>query len=285
MRTEKELLKQFQNWAEENPVIRAAILTSSRVNPEACIDILSDYDIELYVNDLQPFRHNDDWLSVFGPILVRWPLKPRSTFDENWITRLVLFQDGVRIDFQITDQTTIEADAYDNGYRVLLDKDNLTTHLKAPTFSDYLVKKPTQEEYETLVHEFWWNSTYIAKYLWRDELYFAKYMSDSSIRFSYLQKVIEWYIGIHHNWSVSTNKYGRWFKRYLDADTWAELEATFAGADIEDNWKAFFKTTAFFRKLAKSVGESLGYPYPSTLDKDVTAYHQSIRNLAPKSKH
>lgn len=125
LRTEEEVLTQFNKWAQSNDLIRAAVLTSLRVDPKGVTDFLSDYDIELYVSDLEPFRKDDEWLSVFGPIMVRWPLKPRSTFDEKRLTRLVLFKDGVRIDFQITDKTEIEPDAYDDGYRILLDKDDL----------------------------------------------------------------------------------------------------------------------------------------------------------------
>ena len=43
MRTETEILHQFTHWAEKNEIIRAAILTSSRANPGATIDFLSDY--------------------------------------------------------------------------------------------------------------------------------------------------------------------------------------------------------------------------------------------------
>ncbi len=115
MRTEEEVLAQFFDWAQGNDLIRAAVLTSSRVHPELCTDILSDYDIELYVADLRCFQQDDDWLRVFGPIMVRWPLKPRSTLDEKWLTRLVLFKDGVRIDFQIADKRKIEPDAPADG--------------------------------------------------------------------------------------------------------------------------------------------------------------------------
>ncbi len=37
--------------------------------PATNVDALSDYDIELYVTNLHPFRHNDEWLDTFGPIL------------------------------------------------------------------------------------------------------------------------------------------------------------------------------------------------------------------------
>ena len=80
---EDENLDFFYNWIKENDRILCAILTGSRVSPNRGIDFLSDYDIQLFVNDLEIFKINDGWLDEFGPILVRWPLKPRSTFDPN----------------------------------------------------------------------------------------------------------------------------------------------------------------------------------------------------------
>ena len=259
MRTEKEVLSHFKKWARKNDLIRAAVLTSSRANPEAEVDFLSDYDIELYVSDLSEFKKSDEWLDEFGTIMVCWPFKPRSTGfkDGNWITRLVLFNDGLRIDFQITDQLKIKKDAYDNGYQVLIDKDGITEELAEPTYSEYIIKKPEQEEHKTLVNEFWWNAYYVPKYLWRDQLPFAKYMLDYTLRYSYLHQIIDWYIGLENNWSVETGALGKNSKDYLSKEKWEEWEETYAGADIEDNWKAFFKMTDYFRKLAKKIGDKL----------------------------
>ena len=91
--------------------------------------------------------------------------------------------------------------------------------------------------------------------------------------------MIEWYIAVRHDRAVSTNKYGRFFKRYLDAGTWAELEATFADADIENNWQALFNTIDLFRKLAKYVADNLGYEYPDETDRKITAYCKKARAL------
>lgn len=278
MRTEEEVLTQFDTWAQKDDQIRAAVLTSSRVSPERETDFLSDYDIELYVADLDPFRRDDQWLSAFGPILVRWPLRPRSTFSEEWLTRLVLFRDGVRIDFQISDRQVIEPDAYENGYRVLLDKDGLTAGLREPTYSKYYVRRPSQEEYDTLIHEFWWNATYVPKYLWRDELPFAASMMGQAVHDKYLRTIIEWLIGREHDWSVNTGVCGRRFKRYLDAEIWSEYTSTFAGADTEENWQAFFRAVELFGKLATIVGRSLGYSYPAQLHQDMVEYYRRIRD-------
>lgn len=277
MRTERELLSQFCAWAEANDRVRTAVLTGSRVDADGETDSLSDYDIELYVSEIDPFRKSDEWLEAFGSVMVRWPLRPRSTFDQNWLTRLVLFNDGVRIDFQITAQRTIAPDAYDDGYRVLIDKDGLTQGLQEPTFTQYLINKPSAEAYETLVHEFWWDAAYVPKYLWRDELPFAAQMLAQPLRDEFLRTIIEWFIGVQRDWSVNTGVGGRWFKRYLDERTWSEYTSTFAVGETEAHWEAFFNMVVLFRRLATFVGERLGYTYPHGLDREMSDYYARIR--------
>jgi len=56
MRSEEEVLSHFKKWAKNNESIRAAVLTSSRANPDSELDFLSDYDIELYVSDLNKYK-------------------------------------------------------------------------------------------------------------------------------------------------------------------------------------------------------------------------------------
>ncbi len=278
MRTQEQVLTQFDEWAKSNDLVRAAILTSSRANPERETDILSDYDIELYVTELDPFRQGDEWLDHFGEVMVRWPFDPR---DSGWdgITRLIIFREGIRIDFQIHQAAVVAPDAYDDDYRILLDKDGLMVGLNSPTHSEHLVKKPTQDEYDVLVNEFWWDAHYVPKYLRRDELPFAASMLGQAVRDEFLHKMIEWYIGLQNDWSVNTGVRGRYFKRYLDEQTWREYESTFAGAAIEEQWQAFLNAVGLFRKLAKLVGDQLGYPYPETVDRKMTEYYSWIRSI------
>ena len=148
MKTENQILPHFIKWAENNNLIRAAILTSSRVSKSATIDFLSDYDIELYVSEIDTFFDNDIWLEPFGKIMVKWPLKPKTTIDNNWLTRLIIFEDGVRIDFQITEQKEAESKRYMNGYKVLIDKDSITQDIAEPTYMEFNINKPTKEEFE-----------------------------------------------------------------------------------------------------------------------------------------
>lgn len=268
----------LESWAQQNDTVRTMILTSSKANPSMKTDILSDYDIELYVNDLRHFQ-TDNWLNEFGKVMIRWPLEPESTGAGSGITRLVRYEGELRIDFQITEVGKIDFDNFPNTYKVLVDKDGLAKKFPTPTFNDYVIQKPTEKEFQIMVNEFFWDTTYVPKNLLRDELPYAKYMFDGVIRFNYFEKMIEWYIGLKNDWSVSTDKHGRYFKRYLDKKMWSEYESTFAAADLEENWQAFFNMLGFFSKIAKEVADGLGYKYPEEFDKKVNAYCRSIKDI------
>lgn len=283
---EQRVFDLLQAWAGPDENIRAMLLTSSRTNPQAFNDALSDYDIEAYVRDWEPFLASDDWLEKhFGPMVVRWPRLPEIE-DGTRVTRLVLFTAGFRIDFQIFPVKALEELAamsflppdYDYGYEVLLDKDGLTATMVAPTHTSFMPSPPTEAEYLDRVNAFWWDIHYVAKALWRDEIVFAKYMLDCGIRADQLEPMLIWYIGLLHNWAVYPNKHGRWFKRYLDVETWRELETTYAAADSASNWKALFNTLALFRRIAEQVAHQLGFSYPMPLDKRVTAYLHEIKD-------
>ncbi len=282
MKQEQEMFSLLHDWAQRNDNIRTVLLTSSRANPHAFTDIFTDYDFEIFVEDLDAFISDDGWLDQFGSLIKKVALQ-----DGNWRTRLVLYEDGTKIDFQISTSDHIQRLAeltelptkYDNGFKVLLDKDGFAKKIPAPSYKAYITMKPSEEIYADIINSFWGDTAYVANSLWRDELYFAKYMLDNVIRFNYLQPAIEWYLGVKHDWGINPNKFGRWFKRYLDSETWAELEATYAGAGIEENWEALFRTADLFSRLAQKVGESLCYPYPMEYELKMRKYLLKVRNL------
>jgi hypothetical protein len=74
--------------------------------------------------------------------------------------------------------------------------------------------------------------------------------------------------------------YGEPMVRWGDpAETWSELEGTYVGPDTEENCDALFRLTALFRRVAREVGEMLGYEYPQQVDDQVTAYLEGVRKL------
>lgn len=284
MRTEAEILNTVTTWARNNPAIRVMLLTSSRVN--GANDLLSDYDIEFVVTDLPQFLKEDSWLNTFGSI-ISVIVENEDAFDGENAMRMVLYEDYTQIDFKLyaidkfkeqVNKPNLQED-WDVGYRVLLDKDGFTKEMKPPTLQSVTINKPTEEEFHFFINDIWFCMRYVAKCLWRDELFYAKHVSDKIMRFEDLQKIIEWYIGMQHNWQINVNKYGRKFKEHVPPDLWKRIEATFAGADTEENWKALFAYGDLTRELGTAIADKLDYTYPHELDEKITAYLWKIKHL------
>jgi aminoglycoside 6-adenylyltransferase len=284
---EQKVLQRLIRWADQQEPIRAMLLYSSRANPQAPVDLFSDYDLLLAVTDVQRFHDDDRWLEDFGKVLVvfRNPIGREHGFAcFGFITH---YQDGAKIDYSFypveyltwaVRQPELPADL-DNGYLVLLDKDHLTGGLKPPTYRAYLPAPPAEPEYRAVIDEFFNDSIYVAKHLWRDNLFSVKLSLDHIMKFNCLRQMLEWRMGIENGWSVKPGAYGKGLKGQIEPETWAELEATYVGGGSDDNWQALFKTIDLFRSAALEVGQCLGYEYPGEMDQQVVAYLESIRRM------
>jgi aminoglycoside 6-adenylyltransferase len=284
---EQAIIHRLVQWGEQQPLVRAMLLTSSRTNPSAPIDVLSDYDVIVVVTDIQPYLTDEAWLEHFGDLLVVYRDPVRHTYGCETFTRVTHYQDGTKIDFsiwpvEIMPQIAAEPhlpDFLDIGYRILLDKDHLTDHLLPPTYAAFIPAPPTAEVYRTVIDEFFNDALYVAKYLWRDDLLPAKYSLDIVMKLECLRQMLEWRMEIEHHWSVRPGAYGRRLKRYVQPDIWAALERTYVGAGSAANWEALFQTIDLFRAVSIGVGDHLGYAYPHDLDQRVNAYLQKVQRL------
>ena len=271
---------------EKYDSIRAMVMTSTRCNPDAQMDVFSDYDIEIFTEDPDQFGETDEWFESLGPVLIVQRL--RQGWGEpqfrGW-SRLVVYEDGTRVDFQVTNlhhlKKAVESlsDGYDIGYKVLLDKDGLAASLNPPTYRAFIPGVPSEQSYSTRVNDFWWDSTCVAKFLWRDDLLAVKFMLEGDLIHLYLREMLEWTIEIERGWNWRPGHYGRDIKKALDPETYRELAEIYGGGDIEELWESLFRTTALFRKVAIRVGEALGYEYLHDLDRRVTIYHETVRKL------
>jgi aminoglycoside 6-adenylyltransferase len=283
---EADVLGKLVAWGETQPSVCAMILTSSRTRPGGPVDLLSDYDIILAVTDAERFEQEDAWVYDYGRPMVRWG-DQSALYGLTTTFRGVIYEDGVKIDYSIWPDALLERisteavlpDELDEGYRVLLDKDGRTAGWKLPSYRAYIPARPTESEYRALLEEFWWDTTYVAKSLWRDELMFTKFCLDYDIKLVAMRRLLEWRVEIDHGWSVKPGVFGRGMKRRLPADLWSDLENTYVGPEIEANWAALFRTMALFRRIAQEVGNALGYAYPQERDDWVNAYLNAIRKL------
>lgn len=285
----RDVIDLLVRWADQRDTVRAMLLTSTRADPHATPDVFSDYDVVLVVTDIQSFLADRSWIGDFGEALVVYwdPTAPDRDYGLDQAGNVVQYADGLKIDFRLWPVALLRAIAQaatlpaelDAGYTVLLDKDGLADTMHPPTYAAYIPSRPTREAYLTLIEEFFTDAPYVAKFLSRDELLPAKWCLDYDMKHVYLRRVLEWRIERDHGWSLPVRNLGKGLKKRLPSDIWGELESTYAGAGIAENWEALFRTMALFRRVAIEVAEDLGYVYPHELDRRVTTYLQAMKHL------
>ncbi len=281
------MIEKLIAWGKEQELVRVMVLTSSRAipnNPDT--DQFSDYDVILALRDVQPFHDNRDWLSAFGTILAMYRDPLYEADGLNWSANVVQFEDGLKIDFtlwpveklhKVAQQETLPAE-FDAGYQVLLDKDGLVEGIKPPSYRGFIPQPPTEARYREEIENFFLCSTYVAKYLLRDDVMAAKFLLDGEMKHENLRPILEWLIEIDNDWKIKPGNYGRRIKKWLRSDLWADLESTYTGAGIEENWRALFRLIDLMHKAGVEVGEKLGFAYPESIEQRIREYLGKMKN-------
>lgn len=286
MRSEKEIMDLILNFAEKDERIRAVYMNGSRTNPNIEKDIYQDYDIVYVVSETKSFLENKKWITAFGdiaivqePDLVDIAFGIEHDFNNRYVW-LILFRDGNRIDLSIeVKEKMLEGYFKDKLTVPLMDKDNCLPHIAPPTDEDYWVKKPTELQYISCCNEFWWCLNNVGKGIARDELPYAMWMFNVVVR-DMLVKMIEWHIGVTTNFSVSTGKLGKFFKKYLSNELYEMYSKTYSDADYDNFWMAIFNTCELFRTTALHVGKYFGYIYNQSEDINMILYLTKIKTNA-----
>jgi aminoglycoside 6-adenylyltransferase len=291
---QRDVIRELIDWANQRDSIRAMLLTSTRANPYATVDVFSDYDVVLVVRDVGPFFEDRSWLEDFGePLVVYWdPIDPAPGSGIDQPGNVTQYASGLKIDFTLWPVALLQEitaapalpDELDAGYRVLLDKDGLTDGMAAPTYSAYIPAQPSEQDFQTWINDFFTDAPYVAKCLWRDELLPAKWCLDYDMKHIYLRQMLEWRMECDHGWSAPAGNLGKGLKKRLPPDIWAELERAYAGAGMAENWEALFHTIAVFRRVAIEVADRLGYAYPYDLDQRITAFVQDMQRQKRPAK-
>lgn len=279
------------DWAAGHEQIRAMLLTSTRAIPSAAVDDLSDDDVILVVRDVAPFVRDRSWVEAFGEVLVAYwdPFDAEMDVDRDHCGNVIQYADGLKIDFTLWTvshlTTVVEREALpvelDAGYRVLLDRDDLTAGLRAPTFAAYRPVRPDEAAFQTAINDFFSDVPYVAKCVRRGDLFPLKWALDFDMKHVYLRPMLEWWVGCAEGWSAPVGSLGKGLRHRLPDDIWWELEASYADGGMAENAEALFRTVGLYRRVAMDVGRQLGYAYPIELDERVTAYaRRVIANVA-----
>lgn len=266
MRTEKQIMDLILGFAEKDDRVRAVALNGSRVNKSIPPDRFQDYDVVYLVREMDSFLKDPAWIDYFGERIILQTPEDERFFTPTlggWYTYLMLFADENRIDLMLIPISDAEQYAKaDTLTKILLDKDALFPALPPPSDEAYRVKKPTAEQYAACCNEFWWTSTYVAKGLCREKIFYAiKHLNDC-VREALLT-MLSWQAGIETGFTISVGKGAQHLPAYLDEQTNALLLSASRQDGYAACWEALFTMCGLFCEASHFVAEQLAYPLPA----------------------
>jgi len=288
MNNERKIFDILLEFADKDDCIRAVAMEGSRINKNAPIDIFQDYDITFFVNDMEKYKINDDWLNILGKMVIMQKPDEMPLFPpEEWIgkckklTYLMIFEDGNKIDLKI--MLISEMELYfklfaDSLCKIIFDKDNLCPLIPEPSDIDFHVKKPSEEFMDNCSNEFWWVSTYVTKGIYRNELLYV--MDHLNIIRKQLLIMISWKVGIETSFSVSVGKSYKYLDKYVSNETWEAVLKTYDCNTIDFAWDSLILCCNLFQETEKYVSKELCYKRPE-YNKNVIKY---IEQYFPENK-
>jgi len=93
-------------------------------------------------------------------------------------------------------------------------------------------------------------------------------------------KIIEWYIGIETNFSVSFSNYGKFMKEHIPLTLYHKILSTYPDFKIENIWNSLFIMTELFSELANKIATSLHFNYNFDEDQKVKKYLRQVYEQA-----
>ncbi|MFI3324814.1 MAG: aminoglycoside 6-adenylyltransferase [Clostridia bacterium] len=280
MRNEEQMMNLILNFAENNEKIRAVYMNGSRTNPNIKKDIYQDYDIVYVVTDVLSFVNNKSFIHNFGEIaIVQEPCSAEFAWGDgmdyskfyNW---LILFKDGNRIDLTLQSiPVAIKEIIKDSLVVTIMDKDNILPKLPVSNDSNYIISKPSLEEFNGCCNEFWWCLNNVGKGIMRGELVYYMDMYNKYVR-DMLIKMLEWNIACEHDFKISTGKCGKFFADFCDDNQLKLIQKTYSN----DIWESVFYSCELFSKSAKKVGKALKYKYNQNDEQAIIDYLNNLKN-------
>lgn len=269
------LLASIRAWATAQDDVRALVQTGSIARHDGLADEFSDLDIEIVARDPVTLIESDTWIGEIGnPITI---LHLDADDAQEWSTRLVIFEGGIKVDFTLAGFRRLEGMSgaggldplYERGYSVLLDKDELAKKLPAPGFTAPARPFPSEALFRERVEEFWFETFHVPRYLARGELYQAK-QRDWTMK-ELLLEMMEWHALTRSGGAVDVWHIGKGIRSWTDSATWAELQETFGRLDTQDARRAHDATTRLYSRLAREVAGMRGWVYPDRVEDLISA--------------
>lgn len=284
---EQSILDKIIALSNADEQIRAVILEGS-LTTGSYVDELSDYDVNIFAKRYDHYLDDDSWMEGIGTVLLYQ--KEEYMFYKDVVpTRLVIFRDYQRVDFSFW-KLDILADivrgdkvyeSYKAGYKVLLDKDKLAEQLQPPNGVGFVISPPERDEFLQTTYNFWFEACCVAKYLSRNDLWFAKLIENRYIK-DHLYRMIIWDQLADHGWQPDPRLHleGKHFESWASPRLLEEVSGSFSVYDSQATWKSLSAMVGMFNRLARKVSSQLTITYPEDAEKRVLSYLATLKERA-----
>jgi aminoglycoside 6-adenylyltransferase len=108
-------------------------------------------------------------------------------------------------------------------------------------------------------------------------------MMEVPVRTMFL-RMIEWYIGMKTNFTVSFGKAGRYMGQHIAPELYDEVLSTYPDGNIANIWTSLFSMAALFDKMAKEVAATMSFQYNKNEANDVTGYLKWMQTFSNTDK-
>lgn len=279
MANAKNMFDLILSVAKSDERIRAVILNGSRANPNAPCDKYQDYDIIYVVKDFESFTADHNWINIFGErLMLQMPEAMRNPSGGGHFNWMMLFSDGNRLDLTLIPIQKFQLIGDDSLSIALLDKDRILPPFPPASDVDYVVKPPSELFFFSCCNNnFWWCLQNVAKGIARNELPYAMLMYHNVVR-SELHDMLDWYIGMQNDFSVSTGKMGKYFSRYLPAHIYQQYCDTYSSCSPDELWDSIFIACNLFHLIAISVADYFQFYYREEDETGIREYLFKVKN-------
>ncbi len=285
MLSDEAMVNHIIEVAKNDDQVRLVMLNGSRVNPQAKVDLCSDYDIVFFVKNYNE-AIKKDYSKKFNDIMLLHTSDDmvylKDDRKEVFIFQM-LFADKHRLDLSLRPierlNHYIETEPV---YKVLFDKDAVSIPKLQQKVSQYIVKKPSFKLFESCVKTFVWLEPYVAKGLYRNEPIYA--LKHITLLREAFETMLKWKMGVQTDFGKIMGKAMKHMRYYLGEETYNMYLKTYCSGDLKTIWNTLFFIHDKFLKTAQSVGKDLGYEVDFTSFDAMRKYLREIKGLAMSNK-
>ncbi|MFD1466255.1 aminoglycoside 6-adenylyltransferase [Lapidilactobacillus mulanensis] len=255
-----QTMLQLQRFFNQNDDLRVFGMNGSRTNAHIAEDNFKDYDVVFFTDNVAKYQKETTFLHEFGaPMLITTPghdglYAPEEQDVDGRYVYLVLYQSGLRIDWQFRPLKQLTGYlTEDTLTRIVSDKDGRVTEAVNPSDRKYWLRRPTPQEFQSAIKEFWWQFCNTLKATIRQETFLAQFYLN--LTRTELIRLLTWHVASTHGFDRSYGKEFQQTQAYLDAKTQREIWTSFDTSSIRNIYAALKSMAQLEKKYTQLVAD------------------------------